>query len=134
MADGVVDQRQLSFVLANGGLALAVEGGIEERELPGGRGFFGEEAVAAAFDMQVLGFIACLVNGGEAGADVEVDVGEERVLGNVKTDGDSGGIAVADFEIDVADGGVEGVGVGVGDVIARYLIVVDLAGRGRERP
>ncbi len=36
VGDGRVDQGQVDLVLANGGLALALEAGIDQSELPGG--------------------------------------------------------------------------------------------------
>ena len=75
--------------------------------------------VAAAVEVQVFGLVADLVKRGEAGADVEVHVGEEGVLGDMEADGDGGGIAVANFEVDVGHRRVEGVRIGVGDVEVR---------------
>jgi len=83
--------------------------------LPGGGRLVGEDAVAAAVEMQVFGFIADLGERGQSGAGVKIHVAEIGVLGGVEADADGGGVAVADFKIDVADGGIECAGVGVGD-------------------
>ncbi len=121
VAEAVADEREADLVLADGGFALAVEDGVNERELPGGRGFFGEDAVAAAVEAQIFGLVADLVERGEARAHVEVHVAEIGVLRDVKADGDGGRIAGADLEVDVAHRRVERVGIGVGDgVIWRH--------------
>ena len=71
-------------MLADGGLALPVEDGIDQRELPVRRRVLGQDAVAAAAEMQVLHFVADLGQRGEAGSDVEVHVAEEAVLRDVE--------------------------------------------------
>src|ERR1017187_83360 len=68
--------------------------------------------------MKVLAHVAGFVNAGEAGANAEVHVCHEAVLGVAGTDADGAGISVPDLEIDVADGGVEGAGAGVGGLTA----------------
>ena len=74
VAEGVADEGQAGLMFADGGFALALEGRIDQRELPGGRGLFREDAVAAAVEVQILGLVADLVERGQAGADVEVHV------------------------------------------------------------
>ena len=111
----VVDQGEAGFVLENCGAALAVKGGIEQCELPAGGGAAGDDGVLAAVEVEVLGLVADVFERGHAGADVEVHVGEEAVLRDVKANADGAGIAFAEIEVDVADGGVEGAGVGVDD-------------------
>ena len=112
---------------------LAFEGGVEKRELPAGRGFARHDAVLAAIEVQVFGFVADVVQTREAGADVEVHVGEIAVLRNMEADADRGGVAVLDFEIDVAHRGVKGSGIGVGDVGGWWDDSL-LAGRGVHGP
>src|ERR1035441_2550950 len=68
--------------------------------------------------MKVLAHVAGFVDGSEAGANAEVHVCHEAVLGVAGTDADGAGISVPDLEIDVADGGVEGAGAGVGGLTA----------------
>src|SRR5579875_1367199 len=102
-------------MLANGGLTLSFKDGVDEGELPGWGSLFGEDGVAAAVEAQILGLIADLGESGQAGSDVEIHVAQKGVLGYVEAYGDGGGVAVADFEIDVAHGRIEGAGVGVGD-------------------
>ena len=123
------DEREAGFVLADGGFALAFKGGIEQGELPSGRGLDGDDAVMAAVEVEVFGFVADVLERSEAGVDVEVHVGEEAVLRDMETDGDGGGIAVAEVEVDVAHGGVEGAGVGIDDSVRGR----DRAGNGRPR-
>ncbi len=58
IADVGMDQGDVGLVFADSGVALAVERGIDQGELPGRGGFFGQNAVAAAIEMQVFGFVA----------------------------------------------------------------------------
>ncbi len=119
IAETVVVEGEASFVLADGGLALSFKGGIEQRELPAGRRLDGHDAVVAAVEMEIFGFVADVLERGKAGLDMEVHVGEEAVLRNVEADGDRGGVAVAEVEIDVAHGGVEGAGVGIDNFVGK---------------
>ena len=102
-------------MLFDGSYGLVLEGGVEEGELPAGGGFAGDDAELAAEEVEILGLVADVVEGGEGGAGVEVHVGEEAVLGEVEADAYGRGVAVLDLEVDVTEGGVEGAGVGVGD-------------------
>ena len=88
-------------MFADGGLALAFEGGVDHGELPAGRGLAGPDGVLAAVEVEVFADVAGFVNAGEPGADAEIHVGEEAVLGVAGADADGAGIAAADFEIDV---------------------------------
>ncbi len=106
-------------MLADGGLALTLEHGIDQGELPGGRSLFGQNAVTSTIEVEILGLIADLVQRGETGAGMEVHVAEKSVLRGVEADRDRGGVAVADLEIDVAHGRIEGTGIGVGDLAIR---------------
>jgi hypothetical protein len=54
VADAGVDQREAGLMLADGGVALAFEGRIDQRELPGRRRLLGQDAVAAAVEFQVV--------------------------------------------------------------------------------
>ena len=119
VAERVVNQRQLRLVFADGGVALAIESGVKQRELPGRRGLFRQDRVTAALEMQVLGLVAHHVDAGEAGANAEVHVAEKRMLRHAKAYGHGGGIAAADLEVDITHRRVEGAGVGVGNVVIR---------------
>src|ERR1039458_2229216 len=68
--------------------------------------------------MKVLAHVAGFVNAGEAGANAEVHVCHEAVLGVAGSDADGAGIAVPDLKIDVADRGVESAGAGIGGLTA----------------
>src|ERR1039458_6112675 len=106
---------QSGFILADGGLTLAVERGIDEGELPGRRCLAGEDAVAAAVKMEVFGLVADILETGQAGSDLEIHVGEIAVLGHMESDSDGRLIIGAEFEIDIAHGGVKGAGAGIGE-------------------
>ena len=115
VAELIVDQGEAGFVFADGGFPLAVEGGIDERELPRRGRLARHDAELAAVEVEILGLVGDFMHACESGADVEVDVAEKRVLRGVEANGDRSGVAGADLEVDVADGGVEGTGVGVGN-------------------
>ena len=90
---------------------------INQRELPCGRSLFRENSVAPAVEVQVLGFVADLVERGEAGAQVKVHVAQKGVLRDMEANRDRRRIAVADLEIDVAHRRIKRVGIGIGDVV-----------------
>jgi hypothetical protein len=58
IVDRYIDQGQVDFMLADRGVALALEGGVDQRELPGGRGLLGQDSIAAAIKFQILAFVA----------------------------------------------------------------------------
>ena len=62
IAKRVADQGEADLMLADRRFALAFEDRIDQRELPGRRSLLGEDAVAAAVEMQVLGLVADLVS------------------------------------------------------------------------
>src|SRR5580658_3720784 len=116
VAELIMDQGESSFVFADRGLPLAVKGGVDKRELPGGRGLARQDTVLATVEVKVLSLVRDLMHSREPRAYGKVYVAEKRVLGGVKTNGDRPGIARADLEVDVADSRVEGAWVGVGNV------------------
>src|ERR1039457_33757 len=107
------DEREAGFALADGRFTLPLEGGVHHGVLPPRRWPAGPDGVLAAEKMKVLTHVAGFVNAREAGADAEVHVGHEAVLGVAGTHADGALIAVPDLEIDVADSGVEGAGAGI---------------------
>ena len=117
VAEAVTDEGEAGFVFADGGFTLALESGIDQGELPCGRGLFGEDGVAAAIEVQVLAFIADLVERSQARANVEVHMSEKGVLGYMEADSHGSRIAVVDFEVDVGDRRVKRIGVSVGDMV-----------------
>ena len=119
IAETVVVEGEAGLVLADGGLALAFEGGIEQGELPAGRGLDGDDAVVAAVEVEVFGFVADVLERGKSGLDMEVHVGEEAMLRGMEADGDGGGVPVAEVEINIAHRGVEGAGVGIDDFVGK---------------
>ena len=66
IAEGVADERKTHLVLTHGGVALAIEDRIDERKLPGGRSLAGEDAVAPAIEMKILGLVTNLSEPGQA--------------------------------------------------------------------
>src|ERR1700722_4405204 len=94
-------------------LALAVEGRINQRELPGRGRLLGEDAIATAEEVQILGFVADLCQRGKSRTDVKIDVAEIRMLRDMEANGNCGRIALADFKIDVAYRRIERIRIGV---------------------
>ncbi len=119
VTERVPDEREAGHVLANRGVALAVEHRVQQRELPERRRVVGEDAVTAAVEMQVFRFVADLGERGEARADVEIHVTQVAVLGDMETDRDGGRVAVADLEVDIAHGRIERARSGVGNGVVR---------------
>src|ERR1700689_718437 len=97
-----VDQSEAGFVFADGGLPLAVKGGIDERELPGGRRFARHDAELAAVEVGVFTLVGDFMHAGKSGADVEIDVAEKGVLCGVEANGDRAGVAGANLKVNVA--------------------------------
>src|SRR5262249_17237578 len=64
-AERVPDEGESGHVLADGGFALSFERRVDHRELPERRRVVGQDAVASAVDVQILGFIADLRERGE---------------------------------------------------------------------
>jgi hypothetical protein len=121
LAELAADERKACLVLANRRLALGFEYRIDQRKLPRRRGFFGENAVAPAKEMQIFSLVADLIERGKAGANVKVDVAEIGMLRHVKANRDGRRIAVADLEIDVAHRRIERVRSGVRDgIVGRH--------------
>ena len=113
-----VDHREAGLMLADRGVALALERRIHQRELPCRRCLFAQDAVAAAVEAQVVGHVADLVDAGQARPKMEIDVAQVRVLGRVHAHRGGGRVAVLDLEVDVGQRRVEGRGVGVSDRLA----------------
>jgi hypothetical protein len=66
--------------------------------------------------MEVLGFVGNLMDTSESGTDGKVYVTKKGMLCRMKADGDCARVTRPDLEVDIADRGVEGAGVGVGNV------------------
>ena len=60
VTEAVADQGEAGLMLADGGLALALKARVDQRELPGRGGLLGQDAVATAVEVQVLGLVADL--------------------------------------------------------------------------
>jgi hypothetical protein len=73
-------------------VALAVEGRVDQGELPGGRRLLGDDAIAAAMEVDVLHDVAGLVDAGESRAQAEVHVAEEGVLGHAEANPAAAGL------------------------------------------
>ncbi len=112
--DRDVDQGQVDLMFADRGVALAVEAGIHQRELPGGRGLLADDAVTAAVEMDVLHLVAREIDARQGRPQVEVHVAEERVLRDVEARRHRAGIARADLDIDVNHRRIEGARIGIG--------------------
>ena len=107
-------EREAGFAFADGGFALAFEERINDGELPAGGGLAGPDAVAAAEEADVFHTLPASWMPASPEPSAEIHVGEEAVLGVAGAHGDGAGVAVPDFDIDVAHGGVEGSGSGIG--------------------
>ena len=138
-ADGHIPERaaddgEAGHVLADGGFTLPIEDRIDDGEGPVGRGVLGEDAEAAAADVQVLHLVANLGQRGQAGSDLEVHVAEDAVLRDVEADGNGGWIAAADSEVDVGHSRIERALVGIGNALVRRNAAGRAeTGRGRGR-
>jgi hypothetical protein len=119
VAEGGANEGQPGHVLADGGLALAFEDGVEQRELPEGRRVVGEDAVAPAVEAEVLTQVADLGQGGEARTDVKIHVAQDPVLGHMEANGNGSRVSGADLEVDVAHRRIESNRAGIGEVVAR---------------
>ena len=62
----VADQREAGLMLADRRSRWPSKTRIDQRELPGRRGLLGQDAVAAAIEMQILGLVADLGERGQA--------------------------------------------------------------------
>ncbi len=115
-------------MLADRSVALAVEGRVDERKGPRRRRLLGDDAVAAAVEVEILGFVADHVDAREGRAEMELHVSQIGVLRGVEADGGGGGVAFADLHIDVGHRRIERAGICVRDaVVERH------AARWRER-
>src|ERR1019366_10712438 len=97
----------------DGGLALALEYGVDHGELPARGGTAGPDAVLAAKKADVLRPVAGCVDARQAGADPEVHVGHETVLRIAGAHADRAGVAVRDLEIDIGDGRIDRARAGI---------------------
>ena len=121
VADGDIDHRQVDLMLTNGGVALPVEGRIDQRELPGGRGLFRDDAIAAALEMDILDDVAGLIDAGEAIPQPELHMAEKGMLRHAEAHARRGRIAGADLYVDVAHRRIEGARIGVAHhLVARH--------------
>src|SRR5436305_8516358 len=101
-------------MLADRCLTLALEPAVEQGELPGGRRLLRQDAIAAAEETQVFGLVGDLVDAGQAGADMKVDMAEIVMLRAMEADAHRARIALADLEIDIAHCRVKSAGIGIG--------------------
>jgi hypothetical protein len=69
------------------------------------------DAISPAIKMDVLSNVATVVNSGQAGTNMEVDVGQKAMLRIVRAYADGTRISFSNFKVDVADGGIERAGV-----------------------
>ena len=113
-----MNQRQTGFVFADGCFTLAVKSGIDQCELPRRRRLAGHDAELPTVKVQILCLIGHLMQAGKPGANGKIDMAEKGMLGGMKANGRSPGIAGADGKINIADRGVESARVGIGDILA----------------
>ena len=104
------DQGQACFVLPDRRFALPFKGSVDHRKLPSRRGLAGPDAVLATIKMHVLSDVAAIVNSGQSRADVKVHVGQKAMLGIVRAYAHSARIPVLNFNVEVADCGIERTG------------------------
>src|SRR5262249_13845106 len=95
------DQDQAGFVGADSGPALTFEPGIDDRAGPAQTGLRGQDAIVAAVASDVFHFIADVEEACAALARVDIDVRDVAMLGEMRPEGDGGGVAVPDAEIDI---------------------------------
>src|SRR5579863_1413498 len=96
------NQRQPGLVLANGRLALALEAGVNDRELPAWRWFPSPNAVLAAIKVNVLRHVSAIVDAREARTDVEIHVRQKTVLCIARAHANRARIPMANFDVDIA--------------------------------
>jgi hypothetical protein len=113
--------RQPRLVLADSGVALTGEAGVEQRELPRGRGLLGDDAVSPADETDVIHDVAGLVDAGEPRADAELHVTEKGVLRHAEAHARRRRVAGADLDVDVAHRRIEAARVRVAHhLVARH--------------
>src|SRR4051794_18842927 len=82
-------------------LPLPLEHRVNQRELPGRRGFLRKDSVASSVEAQILRLISRLVYPGQPRSQMKIHVRQKRVLRHMKAHRDGGGIAVSDLDVDV---------------------------------
>ena len=113
------DEGGAQVLAQDGRLLLAFEIGVDHRQRPTRRRPAGDDAVLASEEPEVFDFVAQVPDAREGVLpQLEVDMAEETVLGEMALDGDGLGIALPDPEIDVGQGAVEGTGACVGRPLA----------------
>ena len=113
------DESRAQVLAQDSGLLLALEIGINHGHRPTRRGTAGDDTVLAAVEAEVLHFVTDVPDSCQGVvSQVEIQVVEETVLGEMSPDGHGLRIALADPEIDVGQGTIEGAGVGVGRALA----------------
>ncbi|MCY1173130.1 hypothetical protein D9M73_132830 [compost metagenome] len=105
-------------MLADRGVALMVEARIDQRELPGGRGLFGEDAIAPAMEVDVFHHVARLIDAGQSRAQAKVHMAEKGVLRDAEAHRRCGRITRTDLDVDIAHRRIEGRRIGVANVVA----------------
>ncbi len=96
-------------------VALAGEAAVEQGRLPAGRCRPGAQADLSAGDPDAVDEVGVVVDAAEAVADFDVQVLEQAQLCSTEADAHGVGVAGADPDVEVDEGGAEGVVVGVGD-------------------
>src|SRR2546425_79533 len=86
---------------------LTVEGRIEQSELPPRRRTACHDPVPAAVEVEIFAFVSNIVKGRHTRTDMEVHMGQEAVLCNMKANTDRTGIAFANLKVDIAHGGIK---------------------------
>src|SRR3712207_3698838 len=100
-------------MLSDGRRPVAFEVGIDKRVLPRGGRLLGPDSVASAEEAKVLPVVADLIDASEAGSDPEVDMAQIAMLRRSVANADGAVIPIADLDVDVSHGRVEGAGRGV---------------------
>ena len=111
-----MDKGESSFIFADRGLPLAVKGGVDEGELPGGRGLARQDAVLATVEVKILGLVRDLMDSREPEPMEKSMWLRKECWAAVEANGDRARVARADLEIDIADRRIESAGVGVGNI------------------
>ena len=74
------NEREAGFAFEDGGFSLALEGTVDDRELPARRRFRRPDRVSAAEEAHVLDDVARLMDPGQGRSEPEIHVSKKTVL------------------------------------------------------
>src|ERR1700688_3695784 len=94
-------------MLSNGGLRLSFKCGIDDGELPSGRGFASPYSILPAVKVQIDGDVTAIVNSRQRRAEIKIHVRQIGMLGISRAHASGAGISVLNFYVDVAHCGIK---------------------------